>query len=179
MESKQSYFTDLKNNFNNVKKIVEMVMEVDIFVNNRKRAVVEARMIISSMLREMGYSLNTIGNLIDKDHATIIHYNKKLSSLMEVDRVLLRKYLKCKEMIILKEHPIELVTEVDYSEECQRLVKKIEILEKENEALKQEKEELLKNQYNRLSSIFRLIEENTGRGQERTIERRLKKFFDE
>lgn len=179
MESKQSHSTDLMSNFQDIKAIVEMVMEADIFVNNRKRNVVEARMIIASMLRDMGYSLNAIGNLLNKDYTTIIHYNKKLLSLFDVDKVLLMKYLKCKEMIIVKEQPVNLVEEPDYKVEYHNLVKRIDILQKENEILRDERAELLKSQNNRLSSIFKLIEENTMRGYENTMERKLKKFFNE
>lgn len=167
------------NEFQDVKAIVEMIMGTEVFVNNRKRSVVEARMIIASMLRDMGYSLKTIGNFLKKDHATIVHYNKALMSLLDIDKALMMKYLKCKEMIITKEQPVNLVKEPDYKEEYYKLLVRIEILEKEKEILKNDMAEILRSRTNRLSSIFKLIEENTMRGYENTMERKLKKFFDE
>lgn len=179
MESKQSHSTDLMSKFQEVKAIVEMVMETEIFVNNRKRNVVDARMIIAYILRDMGYELKPIGSFLKKDYTTVIHYNKMMVSLLYVDKVLMMKYLKCKEMIMVKEQPVNLAEEPDYKSEYHRLLRRIDILEKENEILRDDIAELLKRQNNRLSSIFKLIEENTMKGYENTMERKLKKFFDE
>lgn len=43
----------------------------------RKAEVVQARIIVSTRLREAGFSLKKIGKVFGKDHTTIIHYLKE------------------------------------------------------------------------------------------------------
>lgn len=179
MESKQLYSTDLMNDFDNVRRIVEMVMDVDIFVNNRKRTVVEARMMVGTLLRDMNHSLKNIGRLMGKDHTTIIHYNRKLKGLTDVDKVLLRKFLKCKELLIVREQPVNLLSESDFVDECHRLIKKVEILEREKQILVEEKKEFMVSDEKRFNKIYKVIEENTPKGHELIVERKIRKLFDD
>ncbi len=176
MESKQLYSTTTANDFENVKNVVEMVMGSSIFISNRQRLTVETRMIAASMLRDMGYSLNEIGRYMRKDHSTIIHYSKTIKSLVETDQTLLKKYLKCKELLLIKEQPSE---EEVALEDFRFLKLKVELLEKENEMLAKENKELIKKKNVRLSDIFKLIEEYTPPGMEFLIERKLRKIFNE
>ena len=74
MESNQLYIEDPKNEVEIVRKIVEQVTGVNIFEKNRKRFVVEARAIYSTLLRDVGYSFPFIAETLGKDHTTIIHY---------------------------------------------------------------------------------------------------------
>lgn len=187
MGLKQFYFMDLNLNkmteVESARKIVEMVMGVDIFAKNRKRYVVESRMIFASILRDMGYSLKEIGRTLKKDHTTIIHYVRKLKGLLDVDKSLLKKYLKCRELLTLKEQPVNLESEVDLLGEVYRLNNLVEILEKEKAILADEKKELA-NQLKvddgkRLIKVFKLIEQHTPKGYELIVERKLRKMFDD
>lgn len=65
MESKQSYSTDPNkmNEIEHAKKVVEMVMGIDVITKHRKRDEVEGRMVLASILREMGHSLKQIGGV--------------------------------------------------------------------------------------------------------------------
>ena len=178
MESKQQYFTVPKkpNEQEHAQRVVEMVMGVRVGDNNRKRQVVEARMMFSSMLREMGYSLKDIGGVLKKDHTTIIHYLRKLKELTEVDRSLFKKYLRCRDLLMINEDPVNL------EEENERLRKQVELLKMENYLLSEEKGELIKqlsSDDKRLQKIFKLIEENTQHGYEGIVERKIKKMFDD
>ena len=178
MESKQQYFTVPKkpNEQEHAQRVVEMVMGVRVGDKNRKRQVVEARMMFSSMLRDMGYSLKEIGSVLKKDHTTIIHYLRKLRELTEVDRSLFKKYIKCRELLMLNEEPVNL------EEELGRLRKQVELLKMENYLLSEEKGELIKqlsSDDKRLQKIFKLIEENTQHGYEGIVERKIKKMFDD
>lgn len=187
MVLKQSYFTDLNpnkmNEVDSVRKVVEIVMGVDIFTKNRKRYVVESRMVFASILRDMGYSLKEIGKTLNKDHTTIIHYERKLKDLTSIDRSLLKKYLKCRELLTLKEQPVNLLSETDLIGELNRLTNIIEVLNEEKKMLLDEKKELLEqmcvDEDKRLIKIFRLIEENTPRGYELIVERKIRKMFDD
>jgi DNA-binding transcriptional MerR regulator len=187
MVLKQSYSTDPNlnkmNEIESVKRVVEMVMGIDIFTKNRKRYVVESRMVFSTILRDMGYSLKEIGRILKKDHTTIIHYERKLKALLDVDKSLLKKYLKCRELLTLKEQPVNLLSQTDLVGEVYRLNNLVEILEKEKEILADEKKELI-NQFKvddgkRLIKIFKLIEQNTPKGYELIVERKIRKMFDD
>lgn len=178
MELKQQFITVPKkpSEQDHAQRVVEMVMGVRVNDNNRKRQIVEARMMFSSMLRDMGYSLKEIGTVLKKDHTTIIHYLRKLKELTEVDRSLFKKYIKCRELLMLNEEPVNL------AEELERLHKKVEILKMENYILSEEKNELIKqltSDDKRLQKIFKLIEENTQHGYEGIVERKIRKMFDD
>lgn len=174
MESKQLSSTGMKNDFENVKKVVELIMGGDIFANNRRRIAVETRMMMGSILRDMNYSLNEIGRYMKKDHSTIIHYVKTLDNLIESDQVLLKKYIKCRELLTIKEQP---AAETELFEDYRMLKLKVELLEKEKEVLIQEKKDLMIGQNVRMNNIFRLIEEHTNHGTEFLMERKLRKIF--
>ncbi len=176
MELKQPYTTEKTNDYEHVKRVVEMVMGVNVITKNRKRHEVEARMVYSSMLRDMGYSLTQIGGVLKKDHTTVIHYLRKLKELTDIDKSLLKKYLKCKELLMLDEEPVNLNQEID------QLKKQIEILKMENYILSEERQELAKQlstDENRLLKVFKLIEENTKPGYELIVERKIRKMFDD
>jgi hypothetical protein len=59
--------------------------KVDITKNTRKRPHVDARKIYARILKDKGWSLQKIGNSIDKHHSTIIHYLKDVEWLIEHD----------------------------------------------------------------------------------------------
>ena len=77
-------------------KIVNEVFLVDLTLNNRKRETVDARKVYSKILRDKGYGYKFIGETINKDHATIIHYIKNIEHLLSYDSILRDKYIACK-----------------------------------------------------------------------------------
>jgi hypothetical protein len=100
MESRQEEINELK-------EIVNNVFLVDLEVKDRKRGVVDARKVYSKILRDSGYSYELIGSTIGKDHATIIHYVKNIEHLLSYDRILLDKYIACKNVFIKKKKSIK------------------------------------------------------------------------
>lgn len=52
----------------------------------RKRMVVNARYIVAYQMRAEGFTLKAIGNLLDKDHATIMHGIGKMMDIMAYSR---------------------------------------------------------------------------------------------
>ena len=59
----------------------------DIKKKNRSRKFTEARSIIAYFLRiRYKWTLQKIADFLDRDHATIIHYNKRVSGFMDVDQ---------------------------------------------------------------------------------------------
>jgi len=162
-----------------VQRIVEMVTQTNLLMNNRKRECVDARMIYSYVLRHtLGASLTSIGMSINKDHTTIIHYLKTMEGLLEVDREVARKYIRCKELLLLSEQPLNLLDERDEILEINRLKEQVEILERKNKLLEEENKRITK-QTGRFMNILELIEENTPSGEEYLVERKIKKMFNE
>jgi hypothetical protein len=143
-----------------------MVTGVSILAKNRKRFVVEARMIYSTLLREAGYSLPFIAETLDKDHTTIIHYVQSLKDLKETDMHTMRKYLRCRELFLSEKQPVNLV------DDCENLRAEIYLLKEELAQLKIADE-------SRLMKIIKLIEENTPVGHELIVERKIRKMFDD
>jgi len=48
----------------------------DLPQKSRRRRYVKARCVVTQILREEGYSLPEIGDILKRDHSTIIHYLK-------------------------------------------------------------------------------------------------------
>ncbi len=77
--------TTILNNF-----ITDYCERVDISLDvlksrSRKRNIVERRMVIAHVLRNrVGLTLKQAGNCINKDHATVIHYNKAIENFLVV-----------------------------------------------------------------------------------------------
>jgi hypothetical protein len=172
MESNQLYIEDPKNEVEIVRKIVEQVTGVNIFEKNRKRFVVEARAIYSTLLRDVGYSFPFIAETLGKDHTTIIHYMKLSSNLKSTDSQMKRKLYRCKELFISQKQPVILSEAIDYEDELEKLRMKMELMNDELFELKN-------SDRVRLAKIIKLISENTPKGHELIVERKLIKLFDE
>jgi hypothetical protein len=182
MELTQKFIEEKKNDIDTLKNIVEMVMSVELMETNRKRCVVEARMVYAYILREFSYSLNRIGMSLKKDHTTIIHYLSSIRKLLETDKELLRRYHKCRDIFMEDRNPEFISKREDLNSEVFKLSSKIEILMIENKNLQKEikilKEES-KSGDKRLNRVLRLIDDNTPIGHEFIIERKIIKLFDE
>jgi hypothetical protein len=164
------------NDFELVRKSVEMVMGVDIFTNNRKRTVVESRMMYGLIMRELGHSLNQIGNYLKKDHTTIIHYQKTMNNLIDTDVNVLKTYLRCKELIDSQKQPVNLS---DPKNEVLKLRIQLDKLRTENLSLAEELDQIKVSNHARFAKILKLMEDNTPVGHELILERKIRKMFDE
>lgn len=72
--------------------------DIDIKLNSRKREIVEKRVLVSCLLYDMGYSMENIGNVINKDRATVYHYIKELRSFVEYKINIISQILKIKKL---------------------------------------------------------------------------------
>lgn len=167
------------NDFELVRKSVEMVIGVDIFTKNRKRRVVEARMMYGLLMRELSHSLKQIGEYLHKDHTTVIHYERTMRNLIDTDVNVLKTYLRCKELIDSQKQHVNLTEQNDPSHQLLNLKVKLETLKAENALLTEELDELKIADAARFARIFKLIEENTPVGYELIVERKIRKMFDD
>lgn len=172
-----------RNDFEFVQQVVEMVMGYKILTKNRKRKIVEARMMFSLLMVELNYPLTHIGEYLGRDHTTVIHHRRTMRGLIETDNEMLRRYLRCKEIIISEKQPLNLRTDEDYRILSARLQNKIEMMATDYELLSEEKKlleskiELMEDK--RFIKIFELIKEHTPKGYELIVERKIRKLLDE
>lgn len=75
--------------------VIENELGVNILSKNRKREVVDGRLICARILRDRGYSLKSIASVMGKDHSTVIHYLGLVNDLNDVDNLFSRKHLSC------------------------------------------------------------------------------------
>jgi len=106
MQSRQEEIDELK-------RIVNDIFLVDLEVINRKRDVVDARKVYSKILRDNGYSYDLIGKTLGKDHATIIHYIKNIEYILSYDKIIIDKYVACKNVFITTRKSIKEQIEKD------------------------------------------------------------------
>lgn len=79
-----------------LKKIVNDVFFTDLSESNRKRQVVDARRVYSKILRDRGYTFESIGKTLKLNHATILHYTKSIDNIITYDVDFREKYIYCK-----------------------------------------------------------------------------------
>jgi len=137
MESKSRSITeneDVTKEKDALKDIVENVFQTEIMSSRRYQTIVEARMVFTKILVDRGHSLSSIGRYIDKNHATIIYYNKHLTNLLEQYPYLFNKYMECKNAFLDKRDPIIFFKERNVQAMMAKLMEKVDelIMEKEN-----------------------------------------------
>jgi hypothetical protein len=159
-----------------LRKVVEQVFGFDLLTKNRKREVVDSRIVYSKILREYKYSFNEIGSLLAKDHTTIMHYCNVFDSSINFLPDLKKKYLSCKKMFG-REMPIEyLYTKEELIDEFLKTKEELSSLHLKYEELikykhKQEMEE------QKWGSIYKMIRERTPIDMEDVVERRINAMF--
>lgn len=102
---------------------------------NRLKEVVDARKIYSILVKTYtGTTLSTIGRILNRNHATIIHYEKEHESQYKYDMEYREKFVNCKNVAMF--HLQDLITE-DYNpnDAVQTLLTENEYLKKEVEKL--------------------------------------------
>ena len=77
---------------NKILNTIQKVTGVDITTKTRKYEFIEARMIYYKLLRDRGYSLQEIGDTLDKNHATVLHGINVFNDIKDYDKDLMKKY---------------------------------------------------------------------------------------
>jgi hypothetical protein len=73
-------------------EICENTFHCDLQSKSRKTNYVYARMAFSCLLRKRGYGFSKVGSFINKDHATIIHYERNLEVYLKTDDIFRNRY---------------------------------------------------------------------------------------
>lgn len=109
---------------------IQDVLGVDIREKTRKTQHVYARMIYYKILRKLGYSFMSIGNTLNKHHATVIHSIKTFDDLYQVDENMFNQFELVKKVYFkeIDEHPF-------FHKTHSSLLNEAFSLEKENKSL--------------------------------------------
>ena len=149
---------------------VESICDCKVHSNNRKRENVEARVILSKILREKDIKLGRIGLYLNKHHSTIIHLLKVADDLMVTDENFKKKYIASSNLVNRGE-------DIDYTEE-ETLGYKDQITSLKciiNELNLERKYTIQVNK--RFEHIIELLEINIPQGHEKIIEIHIKNMF--
>ena len=71
---------------NTLKVLIHELLKIDIMKKSRRRDVVDARKIYSTILHTQGQGVTHISKTLRKNHATIIHYIKDSQILLLMDK---------------------------------------------------------------------------------------------
>lgn len=100
-----------------IEDVIKSVCGVDFLKDqSRRRHVVDARIIFSSLARSLTQqSLACIGKYMNKNHATVLHHARQADSLRFSDKSFAEKYDECiKELDTLSEEKIMEWTKMQY-----------------------------------------------------------------
>lgn len=161
---------------NDLLRIVQEVLDLNIMLKNRKRRRVEGRIIYSKILREEGYTFPEIGSLLSKDHSTIIHYCNVFDDIIEYNPDMKKNYNVCRRMFVGE--PL-----MGCDDDCQKLITQLSKAREEIYLLTLKCEELAnykrqkEMEEEKFGSIYKLIRERTPEDMEDVVERRINAMF--
>lgn len=102
---------------NEIIDLINQTFSVNILNNSRERELVENRIIFAKIVRDnFKISLPRIGNFVNKNHATIIHYLKQHEALFEYDKFYRLKYEKICKLIYNDNYIANEITQLNQSE---------------------------------------------------------------
>ena len=155
-------------------RVVEYVFGCDIMSKKRKRHIVNARMVVSYILRLKGNTFSSIAEVINRDHSTIIHYVNNIESYLKSDDAFKTQYEEVKELY-------DFNAESPFKSKSSEMSKVIDDLQNKNKSLNlqilllKEKNEHL--QYTLNTKVHKIIKERVKKGTEDEIMVKLNRFF--
>ena len=158
-----------------LKIIVESICGVKLKDPSRKREVVEARIIYSYILYNMGrYTLARIARSLGKNHATILHYLKNFHYIEQDDMALIR-YNHCLNAFT-DHHPVNFMEFDKVKKLVFTLEKQINVLTLANNRLKSDKENYQKRN-EEFGEHYSLIESRVRPHQVKQITKKLNAYL--
>lgn len=76
-------------------EVIENQLGVNVLSKKRERRIIDGRIICARILRDRGYTLQSIANVMSKDHSTVMHYLDIVNDLSDVDTSFNEKHLAC------------------------------------------------------------------------------------
>tara|TARA_R110000824_G_scaffold119953_3_gene274446 strand:+ start:629 stop:1258 length:630 start_codon:yes stop_codon:yes gene_type:complete len=176
-------------------EICEEYFQCDLKERNRQKNNVNARIAFGTILRSRGHCLNDIGKCINRDHATILHYNKISKNYRNTDEDFRIKFEltyykfkeKCAEINIEQVNFVENKDKENYYLALpyynELLMNHINLLNKQKKELSLELEALkvYKNisttSVSRVQNLIDIVKQRTRMGKEKEVENKLNRFY--
>jgi len=157
-----------------LKIIIEDSFLVKLMSNNRRREVVNARMVFAKIIRERGHTFKSIGIYLKKDHSTIIHYVEQASNIVKQEKNLMDLYIDCKNKFLENREPLVAHTDRDLVREILSLRNQLDDLILDYQNLR-----AYIDKYERIKNIINLIDARTEVGKENLIKKRINEMFND
>lgn len=148
----------MKNKLVSIKRIIENEIGERIDTKNRRRHLTYARAIYCKAGRDLGLSFSTIGQLINRDHATIMHSVKVIFPFSQEDSYYRNLHTVISSVVdaaLNKEEERDINDDVD---RVKRMAMKIERLQREKDALEHQLL-LVRNASARFTDLFEDLRE--------------------
>lgn len=147
------------------------IFQGDVFTTCRERRFVDARITFSKLLHEQGYGCSQIGNILGRDHSTVIHYFKRGEELIEMNRPFRHRYVKAREEYIGHD-PVFYYSAPELRAKFLEIRDAYATLDNKHQSL------LLKiKSERRLEPLIDMIRIRTNRGSEDTVYEKLNRIY--
>lgn len=157
-----------------LKSIIEDQLRININERNRKRPIVDGRMVFAKILFDLGYRHSTIACYMKKDRTTVIHYVDTCDNILLHDSMLMNRYSKVKESFYETRKVTTNIIVESLNEKTLDLNKKIDNLMRQIHRMGAERKKL-----DRIMPIINLIEQKTKRGQEEFVRKKINQLFND
>jgi hypothetical protein len=158
--------------FDTLRTTIEIVSGFDIKNKSKKTGFVYARMVFYVLSRNKGYVLQSIGDYVGKDHATVLVGIRQFYNLITQDAYLRDIYFECSKSFKEKTEPNQVRSSMPKNNHTDELQYKIDSLILENERLQKSK-----IMYNRFKEILKEMDLRTPVGMEDILAERVTKMF--
>lgn len=152
------------NELDKAKNIVEKILNVKVANKKRNPKFVDARRILSELLRHSDVSEENIGHSIGKDRTTVMHYRNTFDDFVKSDAIFREKYARCSKAFFNTESDIA----DEYLERqklnLQKSLDQISAMQSEKDRLQTDI-----SRYGRLNKIVELIRAKVPSGKEEFV----------
>lgn len=155
-----------------LRSTIQIVVGCDIKNKTKKTEFVYGRMVFYVLMRNQGCTLQTIGDYVGKDHATVLVGINQFYNLITQDKYLKDIYFECSRSFKERVEPIRVVGKMPSNSYAEELQYRIDSLILENERLQKSK-----MMYNRFKEILKEMDERTPIGMEPIISEKIVKIL--
>jgi len=158
--------------FDLLRSTIQVVVGCDIKNKTKKTEFVYGRMVFYVLMRNQGCTLQSIGDYVGKDHATVLVGIKQFYNLITQEKYLKDVYFECSRSFKERVEPIRVLGKMPSNSYGEELQSRLDSLILENERLQK-----TKMMNNRFKEIIKEMEERTPVGMEDILAERITKMF--
>lgn len=158
--------------FDLLRSTIQIVSGCDIKNKTKKTDYTYARMVFYVLMRNQGCTLQSIGDYVGKDHATVLVGIKQFYNLITQDKYLRDIYFECSRSFKERVEPIRVVGSMPKNSFAEELQYRIDSLILENERLQKSK-----MMYSRFKEILKEMDERTPIGMEPILSEKIVKIL--